>query len=249
MMKQLIVTALTKTFGQGDNIVHALSDVNLSVEKGEFLAIMGASGSGKTTLLNCISTIDKPTSGEIRFEDFDIIHAKENELADYRAKNISYIFQAYNLVETLTVYENIILPLQIQGKNIKKNQDKNQDKIEEILDKLAIQNLKDKFPNQLSGGQRQRVATARALIDDSKLIIADEPTGALDSANSEKLMALLQEINKSFGITILLVTHDPAAAKYSSRMVLLSDGKIMDDLERNSLSNEQYLQEIYSRTR
>ena len=245
MMKQLIVTGLTKTFGQGDNIVHALLDVNLSVEKGEFLAIMGASGSGKTTLLNCISTIDKPTSGEIRFEDFDIIHAKENELADYRAKNISYIFQAYNLVETLTVYENIILPLQIQGKNIKKHQYK----IEEILDMLAIQNLKDKFPNQLSGGQRQRVATARALIDDSKLIIADEPTGALDYANSEKLMALLQEINKSFGITILLVTHDPAAAKYSSRMVLLSDGKIMDDLERNSLSNEQYLQEIYSRTR
>ena len=241
MMKQLNVTGLTKTFGQGDNIVHALLDVNLSVEKGEFLAIMGASGSGKTTLLNCISTIDKPTSGEIRFEDFDIIHAKENELADYRAKNISYIFQAYNLVETLTVYENIVLPLQIQGKNIKKHQDK----IVEILDKLAIQNLKDK----LSGGQRQRVATARALIDDSKLIIADEPTGALDSANSEKLMALLQEINKSFGITILLVTHDPAAAKYSSRMVLLSDGKIMDDLERNSLSNEQYLQEIYSRTR
>ena len=239
MMKQLIVTGLTKTFGQGDNIVHALLDVNLSVEKGEFLAIMGASGSGKTTLLNCISTIDKPTSGEIRFEDFDIIHAKENELADYRAKNISYIFQAYNLVETLTVYENI------QGKNIKKHQDK----ILEILDKLSIQNLKNKFPNQLSGGQRQRVATARALIDDSKLIIADEPTGALDSANSEKLMALLQEINKSFGITILLVTHDPAAAKYSSRMVLLSDGKIMDDLERNSLSNEQYLQEIYSRTR
>lgn len=245
MMKQLIVTALTKTFGQGDNIVHALSDVNLSVEKGEFLAIMGASGSGKTTLLNCISTIDKPTSGEIRFEDFDIIHAKENELADYRAKNISYIFQAYNLVETLTVYENIVLPLQIQGKTIKKNQEK----IEEILDKLDIQNLKDKFPNQLSGGQRQRVATARALIDDSKLIIADEPTGALDSANSEKLMSLLQEINKSFGITILLVIHDPAAAKYSSRMVLLSDGKIMDDLERNSLSNEQYLREIYSRTR
>lgn len=148
-------------------------------------------------------------------------------------------------METLTVYENIVLPLQIQGKTIKRNQDK----IEEILDKLAIQNLKDKFPNQLSGGQRQRVATARALIDDSKLIIADEPTGALDSANSEKLMSLLQEINKSFGITILLVTHDPAAAKYSSRMVLLSDGKIMDDLERNSLSNEQYLQEIYSRTR
>ena len=147
-------------------------------------------------------------------------------------------------METLTVYENIILPPSNSGKNIKN--------ISIRLRKFWISwpfKLKDKFPNQLSGGQRQRVATARALIDDSKLIIADEPTEALDSTNSEKLMALLQEINKSFGITILLVTHDPAAAKYSSRMVLLSDGKIMDDLERNSLSNEQYLQEIYSHTR
>ena len=236
---------ISKSYENGNSRTNVLKHVSIEIKNESVNLIYGKSGSGKTTLLNCISTIDKPTSGEIRFEDFDIIHAKENELADYRAKNISYIFQAYNLVETLTVYENIVLPLQIQGKTIKKHQDK----IEEILDKLAIQNLKDKFPNQLSGGQRQRVATARALIDDSKLIIADEPTGALDSANSEKLMVLLQEINKSFGITILLVTHDPAAAKYSSRMVLLSDGKIMDDLERNSLSNEQYLQEIYSRTR
>ena len=232
---------LIKTFGDKTVIDH----LNLEVEEGKLLAYIGTNGAGKSITMKMLTGLLKPTSGEIRFEDFDIIHAKENELADYRAKNISYIFQAYNLVETLTVYENIVLPLQIQGKTIKKHQDK----IEEILDKLAIQNLKDKFPNQLSGGQRQRVATARALIDDSKLIIADEPTGALDSANSEKLMVLLQEINKSFGITILLVTHDPAAAKYSSRMVLLSDGKIMDDLERNSLSNEQYLQEIYSRTR
>ncbi|MCC9936281.1 ATP-binding cassette domain-containing protein, partial [Streptococcus agalactiae] len=126
---------------------------------------------------------------------------------------------------------------------------KYQTKINDILEKLSIQNLKRKFPNQLSGGQRQRVATARALIDDSKLLIADEPTGALDSANSESLMTLLQEVNKVFGITILLVTHDPVAAKYSSRMVLLSDGKITDDIERKGLSNEAYLQEIYNRTR
>lgn len=245
IMPQLVVTGLNKTFGEGESLVHALSDIYLSVNKGEFLAIMGASGSGKTTLLNCISTIDKPDSGSIVFEDFDMIQAKESQLADYRAKNISYIFQAYNLVETLTVYENVILPLQIQGKSIRKYQKK----INDILGKLAIQNLKNKFPNQLSGGQRQRVATARALIDDSKLLIADEPTGALDSANSENLMSLLQEINRMFGITILLVTHDPAAAKYSSRMVLLSDGQITDDIERNGLSNDLYLEEIYRRTR
>lgn len=245
IMPQLVVTGLNKTFGEGESLVHALSDIYLSVNKGEFLAIMGASGSGKTTLLNCISTIDKPDSGSIVFEDFDMIQAKESQLADYRAKNISYIFQAYNLVETLTVYENVILPLQIQGKSIRKYQKK----VNDILGKLAIQNLKNKFPNQLSGGQRQRVATARALIDDSKLLIADEPTGALDSANSENLMSLLQEINRMFGITILLVTHDPTAAKYSSRMILLSDGHIIDDIERNGLSNDLYLEEIYRRTR
>ena len=245
IMPQLVVTGLNKTFGEGESLVHALSDIYLSVNKGEFLAIMGASGSGKTTLLNCISTIDKPDSGSIVFEDFDMIQANESQLADYRAKNISYIFQSYNLVETLTVYENVILPLQIQGKSIRKYQKK----INDVLGKLAIQNLKNKFPNQLSGGQRQRVATARALIDDSKLLIADEPTGALDSANSENLMALLQEINRMFEITILLVTHDPAAAKYSSRMVLLSDGQIIDDIERNGLSNDLYLEEIYRRTR
>ncbi|MBM7642073.1 ABC transporter ATP-binding protein [Streptococcus loxodontisalivarius] len=244
-MSQLIVKGVSKTFGEGESLVHALSSIDLLIEKGEFLAIMGASGSGKTTLLNCISTIDKPTSGDIFFENFDIIHAKENQLADYRANNISYIFQSYNLVETLTVFENIVLPLQIQGKSVRKYQTK----INDILEKLSIQNLKRKFPNQLSGGQRQRVATARALIDDSKLLIADEPTGALDSANSESLMTLLQEVNKVFGITILLVTHDPVAAKYSSRMVLLSDGKITDDIERKGLSNEAYLQEIYNRTR
>ena len=245
LMPQLVVTGLNKTFGEGESLVHALSDIYLSVNKGEFLAIMGASGSGKTTLLNCISTIDKPDSGSIVFEDFDMIQAKESQLADYRAKNISYIFQDYNLVEILTVYENVILPLQIQGKSIRKYQEK----INDILGKLAIQNLKNKFPNQLSGGQRQRVATARALIDDSKLLIADEPTGALDSANSENLMSLLQEINRMFGITILLVTHDPTAAKYSSRMILLSDGHIIDDIERNGLSNDLYLEEIYRRTR
>ena len=236
-MSQLVVKNLNKEFGEGDSLVHALSDVNLSVKTGEFLAIMGASGSGKTTLLNCISTIDKPTSGDISFEGFDIINATDNQLANYRSQNISYIFQSYNLVETLTVYENIVLPLQIQGKKVADCHLK----IENILEKLSIGQLRNKFPNQLSGGQRQRVATARALID--------EPTGALDSANSENLMALLQEINQVFGITILMVTHDPAAAKYSSRIILLKDGQVTADMYRHSLSNEEYLQKIYKHTR
>lgn len=244
-MSQLVVKNLNKEFGEGDSLVHALSDVNLSVKTGEFLAIMGASGSGKTTLLNCISTIDKPTSGDISFEGFDIINATDNQLANYRSQNISYIFQSYNLVETLTVYENIVLPLQIQGKKVSDCHLK----IENILEKLSIGQLRNKFPNQLSGGQRQRVATASALIDESKLLIADEPTGALDSANSENLMALLQDINQDFGITILMVTHDPAAAKYSSRIILLKDGQVTADMYRHSLSNEEYLQEIYKHTR
>lgn len=244
-MSQLVVKNLNKEFGEGDSLVHALSDVNLSVKTGEFLAIMGASGSGKTTLLNCISTIDKPTSGDISFEGFDIINATDNQLANYRSQNISYIFQSYNLVEILTVYENIVLPLQIQGKKVADCHLK----IENILEKLSIGQLRNKFPNQLSGGQRQRVATARALIDESKLLIADEPTGALDSANSENLMALLQEINQVFGITILMVTHDPAAAKYSSRIILLKDGQVTADMYRHSLSNEEYLQKIYKHTR
>ena len=244
-MSQLIVKNVSKIFGEDDNLVHALSNVSFDVDKGDFLAIMGSGGSGKTTLLNCISTIDEPTSGDISFEGFDIVHAKDSELADYRSQNISYIFQSYNLVETLTVYENIVLPLQIQGKRVSLSKKK----IEEVLEKLSISKLRNKFPNQLSGGQRQRVATARALVDDSKLLIADEPTGALDSANSENLMALLQEINQKFEITIILVTHDPAAAKYSSRMLLLKDGHIIEDLYRNGMSNDAYLETIYQKTR
>lgn len=244
-MPQLVLDHISKTFGQGDNQIDALSDISFSVEKGDFLAIMGASGSGKTTLLNCLSTIDQPTAGSIYFDQLDIVSASEKALAAYRAKHISYIFQSYNLVESLTVYENICLPLQIQGKKWGDYQTK----IEAILDKLGIQNLKDKFPNQLSGGQRQRVATARALVDNSSILIADEPTGALDSANSENLMALLQEINQTYGMTILLVTHDPQVAKYASRVILLKDGHLTADLTRQGLSNAAYLDAIYHLTR
>lgn len=244
-MNLLIVKNLFKTFGTDGNEVNALSNINFTIKQGEFVAIMGASGSGKTTLLNCISTIDKPTSGEIFFKDFDLAHATENELSDYRADNIAYIFQSYNLIGTLTVYENIVLPLQIQGKKVAEY--KNQ--VDSILERLSIGDLKNKFPNQLSGGQRQRVATARALIDGSKILIADEPTGALDSANSENLLNLFSTINQELKATILMVTHDANAAKYSSRILVLQDGEIKEHVERYQLSQEEYLQKIYQAIR
>lgn len=244
-MELLTIKNLFKTFGNDESEVIALSDINFVIRQGEFVAIMGASGSGKTTLLNCISTIDKPTSGEIYFKDFDLVKATENELSDYRAANVSYIFQSYNLIGTLTVYENIVLPLQIQGRKIADNKVK----IEDIMAKLDIKSLRDKFPDQLSGGQRQRVATARALVDDSKILIADEPTGALDSVNSENLLDLFATINRDLEATILMVTHDADAAKYSSRILVLKDGRIKDHIERGELSQEDYLQRIYQATR
>lgn len=244
-MSQLRVMDVNKTFGEGESQVKALSHIEFSVEKGEFVAIMGASGSGKTTLLNCISTIDQPDSGQIYFEEVDLLQAQNKDLADFRAKKISYIFQSYNLVETLTVYENIVLPLQIQGKRVAEYQDK----IQTVMRQLSIQSLQNQFPQQLSGGQRQRVAAARALIDDSQLLIADEPTGALDSANSENLMSILQDINRNVGMTILLVTHDPAAAKYASRILLLEDGRLKEDFKRQHQTNDEYLKAIYQKTR
>ncbi len=233
-MSQLVVKNLNKEFGEGDSLVHALSDVNLSVKTGEFLAIMGASGSGKTTLLNCISTIDKPTSGDISFEGFDIINATDNQLANYRSQNISYIFQSYNLVETLTVYENIVLPLQIQGKKVADCHLK----IENILEKLSIGQLRNKFPNQLSGGQRQRVATARALIDESKLLIADEPTGNLDPQTSRDISDLFKAINNS-GTTVVMVTHDMDMVSYlNKRVIALEGGRVVSDQMRGAAFHE-----------
>ena len=222
MMKQLIVTGLTKTFGQGDNIVHALSDVNLSVEKGEFLAIMGASGSGKTTLLNCISTIDKPTSGEIRFEDFDIIHAKENELADYRAKNISYIFQAYNLLPYLSALDNVIAAMEIT-----KTKQENYRQV--ALDRLARVGIDEilakKQVTKLSGGQQQRVAIVRAICCEHQLIVADEPTGNLDETTSQDIVKLFQEIAHEQNRCIIIVTHEIEVAKSCDEVFELKNKK------------------------
>ena len=231
---------VSKTYNTGDTEFKALDNIDLSINKGEFVVILGPSGAGKSTLLNLIGGMDTPTTGSIKIDGEEISNYNENNLSEYRAENIGFIFQFYNILPTLTVLENVQLVKDI----VKKPKS-----AKRILKDVGLEKHYNKFPNQLSGGQRQRVATARALVDDSKLLIADEPTGALDSANSENLMALLQEINQKFEITIILVTHDPAAAKYSSRMLLLKDGHIIEDLYRNGMSNDAYLETIYQKTR
>ena len=237
----LEIRDVTKVYGEHENKVKALDRISLQFNEGEFVSVMGSSGSGKTTLLNCISSIDKPTSGDILINGKSLINLDSDQLAEYRAKNISFIFQSYNLITNLTVYENIILPLQISKKNIKDNQKR----IDDIMSRLAIKELKSKFPNQLSGGQQQRVATARAIINSTNILIADEPTGALDSSNSDKLMHLLRELNKEIKLSILMVTHDPLAAKYSSKVIFLSDGGIIDQLIRQDEDDDsKFLEKI-----
>lgn len=237
----LEIKDVTKVYGEHENKVKALDRISLQFNEGEFVSVMGSSGSGKTTLLNCISSIDKPTSGDILINGKSLINLDSDQLAEYRAKNISFIFQSYNLITNLTVYENIILPLQISKKNIKDNQKR----IDDIMSRLAIKELKSKFPNQLSGGQQQRVATARAIINSTNILIADEPTGALDSSNSDKLMHLLHELNKEIKLSILMVTHDPLAAKYSSKVIFLSDGRIIDQLIRQDEDDDsKFLEKI-----
>lgn len=237
----LEIKDITKVYGEHENKVKALDRISLQFNEGEFVSVMGSSGSGKTTLLNCISSIDKPTSGDILINGKSLINLDSDQLAEYRAKNISFIFQSYNLITNLTVYENIILPLQISKKNIKDNQKR----IDDIMNRLAIKELKSKFPNQLSGGQQQRVATARAIINSTNILIADEPTGALDSSNSDKLMHLLRELNKEIKLSILMVTHDPLAAKYSSKVIFLSDGRIIDQLIRQDEDDDsKFLEKI-----
>ncbi|MDO5047460.1 MAG: ABC transporter ATP-binding protein [Anaerococcus sp.] len=237
----LEIKDVTKVYGEHENKVKALDRISLQFNEGEFVSVMGSSGSGKTTLLNCISSIDKPTSGDILINGKSLINLDSDQLAEYRAKNISFIFQSYNLITNLTVYENIILPLQISKKNIKYNQKR----IDDIMSRLSIKELKSKFPNQLSGGQQQRVATARAIINSTNILIADEPTGALDSSNSDKLMHLLRELNKEIKLSILMVTHDPLAAKYSSKVIFLSDGRIIDQLIRQDEDDDpKFLEKI-----
>ena len=225
----LRVESLKKHYGKDPNITKALNGISFQVVKGEFLGIMGSSGSGKTTLLNCLATIIKPTDGSIQMQEKDLSQLKGSQLADYRGKEIGYLFQNFELLDNLTAKENILLPLSLH----KVDANESKLRLELLSQYLDISELLDKFPSQLSGGQRQRVAAARALILDPKIVFADEPTGALDSKNATILMQKLSEMNQVEETTILMVTHDSVAASFCNRILFIQDGKLFHEIRRD----------------
>ena len=225
----LRVESLKKHYGKEPNITKALNGISFQVVKGEFLGIMGSSGSGKTTLLNCLATIIKPTDGSIQMQEKDLGQLKGSQLADYRGKEIGYLFQNFELLDNLTAKENILLPLSLHEVDA----DESKVRLELLSQYLDISELLDKFPSQLSGGQRQRVAAARALILDPKIVFADEPTGALDSKNATILMQKLSEMNQVEETTILMVTHDSVAASFCNRILFIQDGKLFHEIRRD----------------
>ena len=240
MQKTLEIKNLKKFYGTKNNITKAVNDLSLEVEEGEFVAIMGASGSGKTTLLNCISTIDEVTSGHIFIDGKDITELKEKELAGFRRENLGFIFQDFNLLDTLTISENISLALIIN----KEDANKVEKKVKNIAEKLGIEEILNKYPYEVSGGQKQRCACARALINNPKLILADEPTGALDSKSSRMLLETMDEMNEKLNATILMVTHDSFSASFCKRVLFLKDGKIFNEIRRGEKPRKEFFDEI-----
>lgn len=225
----LKVESLKKYYGKEPNITKALNGISFQVVKGEFLGIMGSSGSGKTTLLNCLATIIKPTSGLIEMQNQDLSKLKGGKLADYRGKEIGYLFQNFELLDNLTAKENILLPLSLHSVDDRESKKR----LELLAGYLDISEVLNKFPSQMSGGQRQRVAAARALILDPKIIFADEPTGALDSKNADILMQKLSVMNEMEDTTILMVTHDSVAASFCNRILFIQDGKLFHEIRRD----------------
>ena len=237
----LSLDQVRKYYGANTNhITKAVDGISMSVDEGEFTAIMGASGSGKTTLLNCISTIDTVTSGHIFVNNQDITTIKEKDFADFRRENLGFIFQDFNLLDTLTIEENISLSLIIN----KKNPSVIQNKVQQISAKLGISDILSKFPYEVSGGQKQRCACARALINSPKLILADEPTGALDSKASRMLLETMSDINTQLQATILMVTHDPFCASFCERILFLKDGRIFDEIFKGEKTRKEFFNEI-----
>ncbi len=225
----LQVKNLQKTYGKGASRTEALRGISFDVLEGEFLGVMGPSGSGKTTLLNCIATIVRPTSGTVILKGEELSSFREKALADYRGRKIGCLFQEFELLDNLTAGENIALPLSLHGISEKQAESK----IKEIAGRLDIEEVLDKFPSQMSGGQKQRAAAARALISDPDILLADEPTGALDSRNARNLMEKLADENRDQGKTIVMVTHDPNAASFCSRILFIQDGCLFHELRRD----------------
>ena len=240
MEKVLEVKNIEKYYGNKSNLTKAIDNISFTIEKGEFVGIMGASGSGKTTLLNCISTIDRVTAGKIIINNQDITRLKGNNLNKFRREELGFIFQDFNLLDTLTAYENIALALTIQKVKPKEIEER----VQEIAKKLEITDILNKYPYQISGGQKQRVASARAIITNPKLVLADEPTGALDSKSARQLLEIMEDMNTKMKATILIVTHDPLSASYCSKILFLKDGKIFNRIEKGEKQRKEFYNEI-----
>ena len=240
MEKVLEVRNIEKYYGNKSNLTKAIDNISFDIQKGEFVGIMGASGSGKTTLLNCISTIDRVTAGKIVINNQEITKLKGNKLNKFRREELGFIFQDFNLLDTLTAYENIALALTIQRvkpKEIEK-------RVQEIAKKLEITDILNKYPYQISGGQKQRVASSRAIITKPKLVLADEPTGALDSKSARQLLESFEDLNKKLNATILMVTHDSFTASYANRILFIKDGKIFNELIKGDSSRKEFFEKI-----
>lgn len=236
----LKIDKIEKYYGNKSSLTKALNNLSFEVNKGEFVAIMGASGSGKTTLLNCISTIDKVTSGHIYVDGNDITKLKGNALNKFRREQLGFIFQDFNLLDTLTAYENIALALSIQNVAAKEIEAR----IQKVAKELDITKILNKYPYQLSGGQKQRVASSRAIITNPKLVLADEPTGALDSKSAKILLEQFANLNKDNETTILMVTHDAFSASYASRVIFIKDGKIFNEINRGNDNRKEFFDKI-----
>ena len=240
MSTVLEVRNIEKYYGNKSNLTKAIDGISFHVEEGEFVGIMGASGSGKTTLLNCISTIDRVTAGKIIINNQDITKLKGNKLNKFRREELGFIFQDFNLLDTLTSYENIALALTIQ----KVNPHEIDKRVKEVAEKLDISEILNKYPYQISGGQKQRVASARAIITNPKIVLADEPTGALDSKSARQLLETFEHLNQKLGATILMVTHDAFTASYAEKIIFIKDGKIFNELTKGEDTRKQFFEKI-----
>ena len=240
MENVLEVKNIEKYYGSKSNLTKAVDNISFNVKLKEFVGIMGASGSGKTTLLNCISTIDRVTSGHIIINEEDITKLKGNKLNKFRREELGFIFQDFNLLDTLTAYENIALALTIQKVNVHEI-DK---RVKEIAQNLEITDILNKYPYQVSGGQKQRIASARAIITNPKLVLADEPTGALDSKSAKQLLGTFVTLNERLGATILMVTHDAFTASYADRIIFIKDGKIFNEITKGNDTRKQFFEKI-----